>query len=71
MGLKNLRLTGRDAEIISVFFETADEMSENTNTGQELEDAENATMNYTSQKYGITNEELDSIFTKYNMACFG
>ena len=64
-------LTKNDAEIISVFFETADKLSENANTGQELEDAENAAMNYTAQRYGITNLELESILTKYNMAYFG
>jgi hypothetical protein len=64
-------LTANDAEIISVFYETANRLSENANTGQEVEDAENAAMNYTAQRYGITNEELDGIFSKYNTAYFG
>jgi hypothetical protein len=61
-------ITEHEAEIISAFFDMADKLSANANTGEELDSAEKSAINEMAQRYDMTYDDVDELITKYNMA---
>jgi hypothetical protein len=58
-------LTSQEAGIVSDLYKKMHELSENTETGEEIEIAEETALKEIAQKYNLTPETVDAIFFKY------